>query len=58
MAEIGLMPVGSATFAHNFDSFVLRATEWDALVAIEDETTRELLRDLVRRCDGRHIQPG
>jgi SAM-dependent methyltransferase len=45
MAEIGLQPVGSATLRDNFDSFVLRAAERDALAAINDPDRRELARD-------------
>ena len=45
MAEIGLAPIGSATLRDNFDNFVLRAVERDALAAIEDPDRRELARD-------------
>jgi SAM-dependent methyltransferase len=46
MAEIGLVPVGSATFADNFDSFVLRAAERDVLALVDTEE-RELVRDFL-----------
>jgi SAM-dependent methyltransferase len=45
MAEIGLVPVGSATLRDNFDSFVLRAKAREALEAIADPDQRELARD-------------
>jgi SAM-dependent methyltransferase len=45
MAEIGLVPVGSATLRDNFDSFVLRAKAREALEAIDDPDQRELARD-------------
>jgi hypothetical protein len=45
MAEIGLVPVGSATLRDNFDSFVLRAKAREALAGIEDPDRRELVRD-------------
>ena len=55
LASIGLRPVGSATLADNFDSFVLRAAQRDALAGIEDADTRELVRDCMLmtefRCD-------
>jgi SAM-dependent methyltransferase len=45
LATIGLRPVGSATLADNFDSFVLRAAQRDALAEIDDDDLRELVRD-------------
>jgi hypothetical protein len=45
LATIGLKPVGSATFADNFDGFVLQAPQRDALAEIADEDLRELARD-------------
>jgi SAM-dependent methyltransferase len=47
MAEIGLMPVGSANFADNFDSFVLRAAEREVLARVTDPGTQELVRDFL-----------
>jgi SAM-dependent methyltransferase len=46
MAGFGLMPVGSATFADNFDSFTLRAVERDVLALVDTEE-RELVRDFL-----------
>jgi len=55
LATIGLRPVGSAILADNFDSFVLRATQRDALAEIDDDDRRELVRDCMLmtrfRCD-------
>ena len=55
LATIGLWPVGSAILANNFDSFVLRATQRDALAEIDDDGRRELVRDCMLmtrfRCD-------
>lgn len=47
MAEIGLVPAGSATLAENFNSFVLRRAERDVLEAFDDgdPDLRELVRD-------------
>jgi hypothetical protein len=45
LATIGLRPVGSATLVDNFDSFVLRAAQRDALAEIDDGDLRELVRD-------------
>ena len=45
LATIGLRPVGSATLADNFDSFVLQAAQRDALAEIGDDDLRELVRD-------------
>jgi SAM-dependent methyltransferase len=47
MAEIGLVPAGSATLAENFDSFVLRRAERAVLEAFDDgdPDLRELVRD-------------
>jgi SAM-dependent methyltransferase len=47
MAGIGLAPVGHARFVDNFDSFVLRAAEREVLALIEDDDTRELVRDFL-----------
>ena len=47
MAEIGLVPVGSASFADNFDSFTLRAAEREVLALIDDADARELVRDFL-----------
>jgi SAM-dependent methyltransferase len=47
MAAIGLSPVGSATFADNFDSFVLRRAEREALAQVGDTEARELVRDFL-----------
>jgi trans-aconitate methyltransferase len=45
MAEIGLAPIGSATFRDNFDSFVLRQAARDAIASIADADLKELTRD-------------
>jgi SAM-dependent methyltransferase len=45
MAEIGLVPVGSATLRDNFESFVLQAKARAALAEIDDPDRRELARD-------------
>jgi hypothetical protein len=45
LATIGLRPAGSATLADNFDSFVLRTAQRDALAEIDDDDQRELVRD-------------
>jgi SAM-dependent methyltransferase len=47
MAEIGLKALGSATFLENFDSFMLRQAERQALDEIEDADLRALARDYV-----------
>ena len=47
MAQIGLVPVGSATFADNFDSFVLRAAEREVLALVTDPGAHELVRDFL-----------
>ncbi|HKM61116.1 MAG TPA: class I SAM-dependent methyltransferase [Acidisphaera sp.] len=47
MAAIGLSPVGSATFAENFDSFVLRRVEREVLAEFDDMAVRELVRDFL-----------
>jgi SAM-dependent methyltransferase len=39
LAEIGLIPAGSATCAENFDSFVLRRAEREALEGFDDPAT-------------------
>lgn len=48
LQTIGLQPAGSATLADNFDSYVLRGVERDALAAIDDPDCRELARDYLR----------
>jgi len=45
LATIDLQPIGSATFADNFDSFVLRNAQRAALAEIENDDLRELTRD-------------
>ena len=45
LATIGLRPVGSATLADNFDSFVLQTAQRDVLAEIGDNDLRELVRD-------------
>jgi Predicted methyltransferase regulatory domain len=45
MAEIGLVPAGSATLPDNFDSFVLGREARETVAAIEDDDARELVRD-------------
>jgi len=45
LAQIGLVPAGSATIQDNFDSFVLTRAAGDALAAVEPADTRELVRD-------------
>jgi SAM-dependent methyltransferase len=45
MAEIGLKPVGSATFSENFDWMVLDKAACETLAHITDEDARELVRD-------------
>jgi trans-aconitate methyltransferase len=45
MATIDLQPIGSATVMENFDSFVLRRTERNALADITEPNLRELVRD-------------
>jgi hypothetical protein len=45
MAEIGLAPIGSATFRDNFDGFVLRQAARDAIATIADADLKELTRD-------------
>jgi SAM-dependent methyltransferase len=45
MADIGLVPAGSATVGDNFDNFVLRAGERKALAGVADPNQRELIRD-------------
>jgi hypothetical protein len=45
MADIGLLPAGSATVGDNFDNFVLRASEREALADVADPDLRELIRD-------------
>lgn len=45
MAEIGLMPVGSASLMENFDSYVLGAKAREQVASIADENARELVRD-------------
>ena len=47
MRSIGLMPVGSATLIHNYDSFVLGQAARTALAAISDPDARELARDFL-----------
>ena len=47
MASIGLTPAGSAVLADNFDSFVLRRVEREALAGIDDADARELARDFL-----------
>jgi SAM-dependent methyltransferase len=47
MAQIGLVPVGSATFVDNFDSFVLRAAEREVLARVTDAGAYELVRDFL-----------
>ncbi|HTV46017.1 MAG TPA: class I SAM-dependent methyltransferase [Stellaceae bacterium] len=55
MAEIGLVPVGSATLSENFDALVLRDAARTLLAGIADRDVRELLRDFFLdqrlRCD-------
>ena len=45
LATIGLAPVGSAVLRNNFDSFVLREAEREALDEIAEPDPRELTRD-------------
>ena len=45
MGEIGLQPVSSATFLENFNSYVLRQRERQALQGIADADLRDLARD-------------
>ena len=45
LATIGLVPVGSAMLRNNFDSFVLRQAEREALDEIAEPNLRELIRD-------------
>jgi SAM-dependent methyltransferase len=45
LATIGLVPVGSAVLRNNFDSFVLREAEREALDEITEPDLRELTRD-------------
>jgi hypothetical protein len=45
MRDIGLTPTGSATLMENYDSFVLGCKARELLAAIEDEDTREMVRD-------------
>jgi trans-aconitate methyltransferase len=45
LATIGLVPVGSALLRNNFDSFVLRQAEREALDEIAEPDLRELIRD-------------
>jgi SAM-dependent methyltransferase len=45
LATIGLAPVGSAVLRNNFDSFVLREAEREALDEIAEPDLRELTRD-------------
>jgi SAM-dependent methyltransferase len=47
MRRIGLMPVGSATLIHNYDSFVLGQAARTTLAAISDPDARELARDFL-----------
>lgn len=47
MRRIGLEPAGSAAPAQNFDSFVLRGVEREALAAFDDPDLRELARDFL-----------
>jgi Predicted methyltransferase regulatory domain/Methyltransferase domain len=58
LASIGLRPSGSAILADNFDSFVLRTAQRDALAGIDDDNVRELVRDCMLmtdfRCDVFH----
>jgi SAM-dependent methyltransferase len=55
MAQIGLAPAGSADLTKNFDAFVLRNVEREALARIENAELRELVRDFLLhrrfRCD-------
>jgi trans-aconitate methyltransferase len=55
LATIGLCPIGSAILANNFDAYVLRDAQRDALAEIEDDDLRELVRDCMLmtrfRCD-------
>lgn len=46
MAEIGLLPVGSATLVDNFDAFVLGKAARRILAKIADANLRESVRDL------------
>jgi SAM-dependent methyltransferase len=47
MADIGLVPVGSARFRENFDRFALTARARGVLATIEDADFRELVRDFM-----------
>ena len=45
MSFIGLAPVGSAVLQNNFDSFVLREAEREAIDEIAEPDLLELIRD-------------
>ena len=45
MRDIGLTPAGTATLIENYDSFVLTGKARELLAGIEDEDTREMVRD-------------
>jgi hypothetical protein len=47
MASIGLRPVGSASLADNFDSFVLGRRDREAIAGIDDPDGREIVRDFL-----------
>jgi SAM-dependent methyltransferase len=47
MGAIGLVPAGSATVADNFDDFVLRRVERQALEVFDEPDLRELVRDFL-----------
>jgi SAM-dependent methyltransferase len=47
MASIGLSPAGSASLADNFDSFVLRRREREAIAGIDDPDGHEIARDFL-----------
>jgi trans-aconitate methyltransferase len=47
MAGIGLEPVGSTALAENFDAFMLKSSQREALAGFADPDLRELARDYV-----------
>jgi hypothetical protein len=49
MAALDLQPLGTATLMENFDAFVLRRAERDALAEIAEPDLRELVRDYFLR---------